>query len=179
MNVEEVLQGIPLRSTIRADRTHHRLPCAGAVFLTMVSDNILMAQGLFRLLLWPVADQVRRAMPHRRTAGELARQVRLFRSGPAAGRSHRGAVACVAGICIRSAADCREVVFDVDAPPATYQILEGEVRLESPDQAPILVSPGATFGVADTLAGTPFRGGERSRLRTGGRSGSNATTCSL
>ena len=46
-------------------------------------------------------------------------------------------------------------MFDIDAPPATYQILEGEVRLESPDQPPILASAGATFGVADTLAGTP------------------------
>jgi CRP-like cAMP-binding protein len=48
-----------------------------------------------------------------------------------------------------------KVVFDGDAPPATYQILEGELRLESPDQAPILASAGAMFGVADTLAGTP------------------------
>jgi hypothetical protein len=47
------------------------------------------------------------------------------------------------------------VVFDIDGPPATYQILDGELRLESPDQSPVLASAGATFGVADTLAGTP------------------------
>ena len=41
------------------------------------------------------------------------------------------------------------------------------VRLESPDQAPILASAGATFGVADTLAGTPS--GWRAVATTDGR----------
>jgi hypothetical protein len=48
-------------------------------------------------------------------------------------------------------------MFDLDSPPATYQIIEGEMRLESEDQVPVLVSRGATFGIADTLAGTPSR----------------------
>ena len=47
------------------------------------------------------------------------------------------------------------IVFDVDSPPAAYQILEGEVRLESPDRVPVIATKGTTFGVADTLAGTP------------------------
>jgi hypothetical protein len=48
-----------------------------------------------------------------------------------------------------------KVLFDFGAPPATYQVVEGEVRLEAPHQPPILVPPRATFGVADTLAGGP------------------------
>jgi CRP-like cAMP-binding protein len=48
-----------------------------------------------------------------------------------------------------------KVLFDFGAPPATYQVMEGEVRLEASDQPPVLVSPRATFGVADTLAGGP------------------------
>jgi len=59
------------------------------------------------------------------------------------------------------------VVFDIDGPPATYQILDGELRLESPDQSPVLASAGVTFGVADTLAGTPS--GWKGVVTAGGR----------
>jgi CRP-like cAMP-binding protein len=45
-------------------------------------------------------------------------------------------------------------LFEADAPPAIYQVLQGQVRIESDGRAPMLVSSGATFGVADTLAGT-------------------------
>ena len=51
VNVEEVLQGIPLRNTIRAIEHTIGFRVPAPVFLTMVSDNVLMAQGLFRLLL--------------------------------------------------------------------------------------------------------------------------------
>jgi len=47
------------------------------------------------------------------------------------------------------------VVFEADSPPAAYQVLEGEVRLESPDRPSVVATKGTTFGVADTLAGTP------------------------
>jgi ATP:ADP antiporter, AAA family len=38
---------------------------------------------------------------------------------------------------------------------AIYQVITGEVRLESGD-APLLIAPGAAFGILETLAGVPF-----------------------
>ncbi len=116
-----------------------------------------MAQSLFRLLLGQSPYRLRHAASSAYGASRADRsavrgcsvRIRCWREPP-----QRSCLRCG-----HSPPKCRwcpgRSVFDVDAPPATYQILEGEIRLESPDQAPILVSPGATFGVADTLAGTP------------------------
>ncbi len=153
VNVEEVLQGIPLRSTIRAieHTIGFRVP-AGA-FLTMMSDNILMAQSLFRLLLLSSSEQARRAM----TSPEAGRPGagRRFRQDPLLAGATAAQLLALRAFAFEVPLSPGKVLFDFGAPPATYQVLEGEVRLEAPHQPPILVPPRATFGVADTLAGGP------------------------
>ena len=169
VNVEEVLQGVPLKSTVRAVEHTIGFRVPAPVFLTMVSDNILMAQSLFRLLLSESPSRLRHTTtsPYSAARAGLLGSARLFRQDPLlagvtaaqllAFRASASEVVLVAG----------SVIFDFDAPPATYQILEGEVRLESSDQAPILAATGTTFGVADTLAGTPSRW--RAVVTTNGR----------
>jgi CRP-like cAMP-binding protein/HEAT repeat protein len=153
VNVEEVLQGIPLRSTIRAieHTIGFRVP-AGA-FLTMMSDNILMAQSLFRLLLLSSSEQARRAM----TSPDAGRSGagRRFRQDPLLAGATAAQLLALRAFASDVPLSPGKVLFDFGAPPATYQVLEGEVRLEAPHQPPILVPPRATFGVADTLAGGP------------------------
>jgi AAA family ATP:ADP antiporter len=157
VNVEEVLQGVPLSSTIRAIEHTIGFRVPAAVFLTMVSDNILMAQSLFRLLLGQSPYRLRRAISASDSAtksGSL-KSARLFRQDPLLAGATATQLLALRAFASEVPLIAGAVVFDVDAPPATFQILEGEVRLESPDQAPLLASAGATFGVADTLAGTP------------------------
>jgi AAA family ATP:ADP antiporter len=153
VNVEEVLQGIPLRSTVRAVEHTIGFRVPAPVFMTMVSDNILMAQGLFRLLLGNSVDRLRHAMAAARPG--LAGGARLFRQDPLLARATAAQLLALRGFASQLPLTAGRTLFELGSPPATYQILEGEVRLESPDQPSILVSPGATFGVADTLAGTP------------------------
>ena len=156
VNVEEVLQGIPLKSTIRAIEHTVGFRVPTAVFLTMVSDNILMAQSLFRLLLGQSPYRLRHAMAAYSTMGtRSAGSARLFRQDPLLVGATAAQLLALRAFASEVPLKSGKVVFDGDAPPATYQILEGELRLESPDQAPILASAGAMFGVADTLAGTP------------------------
>jgi ATP:ADP antiporter, AAA family len=152
LNVEGVLQGLPLRSTIRAVEPTIGFRVPAAVFLTMVSDNILMAQGLFRMLLHSSSEQARRAMASPTAAlpsgGRFGQDPLLAGASAAhllALRAFASEVPLTAG----------QVLFDFGSPPATYQVMEGQVRLEASHQPPILVSPRATFGVADTLAGGP------------------------
>jgi AAA family ATP:ADP antiporter len=159
VNVEEVLQGIPLKSTIRAIEHSIGFRVPTPVFVTMVSDNILMAQSLFRLLLGQSPYRLRTAMA---SPSQLAAiragssgSERLFRQDPLLAGATAAQLLALRASASEVTLTSGAVVFDIDAPPATYQILEGEVRLESPDQAPILASAGAMFGVADTLAGTP------------------------
>jgi len=127
------------------------------VFLTMVSDNILMAQSLFRLLLGQSPYRLRHAASsaYGGSRADLVGSARPFRQDPLLAGATAAQLLALRAFAVEVPLVSGKVVFDVDGPPATYQILEGDVRLESAEQAPILVSPGATFGVADTLAGTP------------------------
>jgi hypothetical protein len=125
----------------------------------MVSDNILMAQSLFRLLLGqsPYRLRVAMAAPFQLTALKAGSSgsERLFRQDPLLAEATAAQLLALRASASEVTLTPGMVVFDIDGPPATYQILDGELRLESPDQSPVLASAGATFGVADTLAGTP------------------------
>jgi len=152
-NVEEVLQGIPLRNTIRAIEHTIGFRVPAPAFLTMVSDNILMAQGLFRLLLG--------ASPYRLREGAIGTRLEggsgshSFRRDPLLSAATAAQLLALRASASDMPLTAGGVVFDIDSPPAVYQILDGDVRLESPDRPPILLPKGTTFGVADTLAGTP------------------------
>jgi AAA family ATP:ADP antiporter len=171
INVEEVLQGIPLKNTIRAIEHSIGFRVPTPVFLTMVSDNILMAQSLFRLLLGQSPYRLRAAMaaPYQLTAVRAGSSgsERLFRQDPLLAGATAAQLLALRASASEVTLTPGTVVFDIDGPPATYQILDGELRLESPDQSPVLASAGVTFGVADTLAGTPS--GWKGVVTAGGR----------
>ncbi|HVQ13942.1 MAG TPA: HEAT repeat domain-containing protein, partial [Vicinamibacterales bacterium] len=151
-NVEEVLQGIPLNYTIRAVEHTIGFRVPAPVFLTMVSDNILMAQGLFRLLLGQSSDRLHKGVVAARLDGQGAH---LFRRDPLLAAATAAQLLALRASSSEVPLTAGSVVFEVDSPPAAYQILEGELRLEPPDGHPILATKGTTFGVANTLAGTP------------------------
>jgi CRP-like cAMP-binding protein len=83
------------------------------------------------------------------------RSERLFRQDPLLAGATAAHLLALRASAFEVTLSSDATLFDIDAAPATYQILEGELRLESADQAPLLASAGAMFGVADTLAGTP------------------------
>jgi len=153
INVEEVLQGTPLTNTIRAMEHSIGFRVPASEFLTMVSDNVLMAQSLFRLLL---GDRPHRAThaPGPMLAGrQLPGSARLFRQDPLLAGASAAQLLALRAAASEVTLTAGKALFDLDAAPAIYQIEEGEVRLEAPDRDPMLASSGATFGVADTLAG--------------------------
>jgi CRP-like cAMP-binding protein len=159
VNVEEVLQGVPLRTTIRAIEHSIGFRVPAPVFLTMVSDNILMAQSLFRLLLGRSPYRLRASIvsPSQAVAMRSGSggSERLFPPDPLLAGATAAQLLAMRASASNVTLTPGAIVFDLDAPPAIFSILEGELRLESPDQPPILASAGAMFGVADTLAGTP------------------------
>ena len=164
-NVEEVLQGIPLRNTIRAIEHTIGFRVPAPVFLTMVSDNVLMTQGLFRLLLGESPYRLREGAIGTRLDGGSGSH--SFRRDPLLSAATAAQLLALRASASDMPLTAGGVVFDIDSPPAVYQILDGDVRLESPDRPPILLPKGTTFGVADTLAGTPS--GWRAVAATNGR----------
>jgi AAA family ATP:ADP antiporter len=159
VNFEEVLQGTPLRSTVRSMNHTIGFHISSTAFLTMVSDNVLMAQSLFQLLLADARFGARAGLPssppddaRMASAVDIAS---LFRQEPLLAGATAPQLLALAAVATELPVIAGTGLFEADAPPAFYQVLQGQVRIESAGQAPLLVSAGATFGLADTLAGTP------------------------
>jgi AAA family ATP:ADP antiporter len=160
---EEVLEGRALRSTITAIDAVVCLRLDGADFLTMLSDNTVLAQGLFRMLLaspgareWSAVHlapgRTASSGPRSRPLYPVEKALRL-RESPLLGRATVEQLLDLVAIAREVPLSAGAVLFSEDEPPAVYHVVEGEVRLEADQAAPILVGAGSTIGVAETLAG--------------------------
>ena len=177
LGFEDVLQGTALRSTVRAVEPTVCFRIAADDFMTMVSDNVLLAQGLFALLL--ASDRPRlpfappSAMPPRITPSPgAAHAARLLRQDPLLSRATATQLLALTAVAPEVPLKAGTVLFDVGTPPAVYQIIQGEVLLEHPERSAVAPA-GATIGVADTLAGTASgwrANGDAGRPRAAARS---------
>jgi len=126
--------------------------------MTMVSDNVLLAQSLFGLLLASNRPRVPFVAPARLLADHAApgaaTAARLLRQDPLLSRASATQLLALTAVAPEVPLKSGSVLFDVGTPPAIYQIVEGEVLLEHPGASPVQAPAGATIGVADTLAGT-------------------------
>ena len=154
---EDVLQGTALRSTVRAIESTVCFRIAADDFMTMVSDNVLVAQSLFALLLanrprLPFAPPAR--VPADHVSPGAVHAARLLRQDPLLSRASAAQLLALTAVAPEVPLKAGTVIFDVGTPPAVYQIIQGEVVLEHPGENPAHAPAGATIGVADTLAGT-------------------------
>jgi hypothetical protein len=137
---EDVLQGTALRSTVRAIEPTVCFRIAADDFMTMVSDNVLLAQSLFALLLandrprLPFAQPPRVLADHESPGAVHAAQAVAARSAAVAriGRTTARADGHRTG----SAAEAGTVLFDVGTPPAVYQNRSGRGRPRTPWNEP-------------------------------------------
>jgi ATP:ADP antiporter, AAA family len=155
---EDVLQGTTLRRTVLAIEGTVCFRIAADDFMTMVSDNVLLAQSLFALLLTNDRPRVPFAAPSRLPADHAApgaaTAARLLRQDPLLSRASAAQLLALTAVAPEVPLTAGAVLFDVGTPPAVYQIIQGEVLLEHPGAEPLRAPAGATVGVADTLAGT-------------------------
>jgi CRP-like cAMP-binding protein len=159
---EEMLEGSPLRRTVHAVDVAVTLSLTQGEFLTLLSDNIDIAHGLFKMLMashggvgWK--GVVRGRLPDtgpRGAAGVLQpmERVLLLQGHPLLTRATSGQL-------VRLAAIAREVplvprtalVRDSDD-LAIYFVVRGALRVEMPGAAPIAAHPGDAVGLYETLA---------------------------
>jgi CRP-like cAMP-binding protein/HEAT repeat protein len=153
---EDVLQGTALRSTVRATEPTVCFRIAADDFMTMVSDNVLLAQSLFGLLLANDRPRMPFAPPqvsHDRASPGAATAARFLRHDPLLSRASATQLLALTAVAPEVPLKAGAVLFDVGTPPAIYQIVQGEVLLEHPGAGAVAAPSGATIGVADTLAG--------------------------
>jgi ATP:ADP antiporter, AAA family len=155
---EDVLQGTALRSTVRALEPTVCLRIAADDFMTMVSDNVLLAQSLFGLLLANDGPRVPFTSPppqmsNDRASPGAATAARFLRQDPLLSRASAAQLLALTAVAPEVPLKAGAVLFDVGTPPAVYQIVQGELLLEHAVTGTLLAPSGATIGVADTLAG--------------------------
>ncbi len=165
LGFEEVIEGTPVRYTIRAVDHVVCVRLGASDFLSMLSDNVGLAQGLFRMLLMSAGER-RGPLVHTPPAGAEPMasrvlplppidKVRLLRQNPLFGRASIDQLLDLGTIAREVPLVAGSVLFGDTDPPAMYHVLQGEVVLESDNLAPITAGPGGTIGAAETLAGVP------------------------
>jgi ATP:ADP antiporter, AAA family len=160
---EEMLEGSAVRHRITAVDRAVCLAFGGDQFLTMLSDNIVLAQGLFRVLLETPAVQRWRTVHAPRPGVELIaprgdtmqpiEKVILLKQSPALARATMNQLLDVAGIMRETPLVRDAVLFTETDAPAIYYVLSGGVRLEADGTEAIDAGQGATIGLPETLAG--------------------------
>jgi ATP:ADP antiporter, AAA family len=163
---EEMLEDSPMRHTVTAVETSICLAFTAEQFLTMLSDNIVLAQGLFRVLLdtptirrWAIVHAPRPAadLIGARTGGmQPLEKVILLKQSPLLAHATTNQLLSLAGIMRDLPLPAGSVLFAEADAPAIYHILSGDVRLETDTGEPIAAGPGATIGIPETLAGVPL-----------------------
>ncbi|HEY7441566.1 MAG TPA: HEAT repeat domain-containing protein [Vicinamibacterales bacterium] len=161
---EELLEGSPLRQTIRTVDPAVCLVLSGEQFRTMLSDNSLLVQGLVRMLLSaPAAERWRMVhFPTTQTDAwkpnigsampALDKAIRL-RQNPLLGQATVNQLLGLAAVAREIPLQQDMVLFAEGDGPAVYHLLAGNIRLEANGANPIEAGPGATIGIAETLAG--------------------------
>ena len=174
LHLEEVLEGRPATDSVRAVSPTVGFRIPAPVFLTMLSDNIEMAQDLFSLLLAgdgqagsPLSC---RPAPLRLGGSQTVTPtdtVRMLRHDDLLCGASSAQILAL----LTSAQEIRlragEALFHASSPPATYLIVEGGVRLESDTGRTMEAPAGALIGLLDTLAGRPV--GWRATITGDGR----------
>ncbi len=149
----------------------------GGEFLTMLSDNIVLAQGLFRMLLdRPSARSSRIVHTPPSQAGSAEprglslqpiEKVLMLRQNPLLRRATVSQLLDLVAVTRDVALTAGSVLFTETDQPAVYHVLTGEVGLETDRTQALVAGSGCTIGLSETLAGVPL--GCRATVRRAGQ----------
>jgi AAA family ATP:ADP antiporter len=164
---EEILEGLPMPSTARATDVAIALSLTREEFLTLLSDNIELAHGLFKMLLdrrGPVSllPVMRGDLPPeiKRLAADGLQpieRVLLLQSSPFLHHATGEQLLRLAAIAREVPLAEGMVLFGESESAAIYGILTGELKVEIPDQPPVTLDQGDLVGLYETLAAVPAR----------------------
>lgn len=160
---EAVLEGTPVAETITAAEPAIALALTTDDFLTLLSDNVQLAQGLFRTLTAraithaspPVLPprtplDVRRAA----TGGMLpVEKVLVLQEVPIFARATADELLALASIAREAPLISGADLFKEGEPAAIYTVLKGRLQIARAGELPALAGPGDTIGIVQTLAG--------------------------
>ena len=159
LGLEEVLQGAPATRQTWAKEPSVCLRIEAPDFLAMVANDVLVAQGLFRLLLSPTGTRKGRSPAHRprvevpETGLQPFDKAMFLRHHPLLARAAPTELVALVHAARELSLWEGEMLFRDDDAACLYLVLEGVVQLESEGREPLAAGPGATLLLPETLAG--------------------------
>ena len=162
---EEMLQGLPVPATARATDVAIALSLTREEFLTLLSDNIELTHGLFKMLLdrrgrGNVMPVMRGDLPPeiKRLAADGLQpieRVLLLQSSPFLQHATGEQLLRLAAIAREVPLTQGTVLFAESESPAIYGLLTGELTVEIPGQPAATLDEGDIVGLYETLAAVP------------------------
>jgi ATP/ADP translocase/HEAT repeat protein/CRP-like cAMP-binding protein len=162
---EAILEGSPATKTIRAVDTVITLSLTSEEFLSLLSENVEIAQGIFRLLIdrrgapgWHAVmhGEMSPALQRKAASGlQAVDRILLLQSSPLLARASAAQLASLAGI-------ARSVTLKpgedplAGHEPAVLVVIGGSIQIER-DGAPLdTANAGDVLGIYETFGGVPF-----------------------
>ena len=162
---EEMLQGTPIRTTVRAVDVAVTLSLTREEFLTILSDNIELTHGLFKMLLDRPARLAWTKVMRGNLPAEISRmaadglqpieRVLLLQRSPLLEHATGEQLLRLAAISREVPLAQGTVLFGEKENPAIYALINGELLVEAPGEAPTTLDAGDVVGIYETLAAVP------------------------
>ena len=165
LGFDEVLDGRPMRETIRTLETSVSLAICGEDNLTLLADNTDLVQGLFRTIAERSSTAMERLVVKGKAGGEIARlggggltpiqKVLALQKVPVFARVSGGEMLHLAAIAREVPLQEGELLSGEGDPPVLLVVLSGELALHSSEEHEIVqtAGPGDAVGIYETLAG--------------------------
>lgn len=161
---EEMLEGTPMAATVRAVDGAICLALSNEEFLTLLSNNSFLAQGLFRLLLHSPSGSGWRSVLASDAPAEIQRlasgglspieKVLVLQKIPAFERGTAEELLALADLTRHVDLKAGATLFSESERPSIYALLSGQLSFQRPnDTAATVVSAGDTVGIFETLGG--------------------------
>jgi CRP-like cAMP-binding protein len=160
LGLHEVLEGVPASSTVRASAPLVCLRIAATDLLTVLSDDMQLAQGLFRTLLAPAGERPAPLHPvDIGGGGPVADAGMVLVRHPLFERASAPQLLALTSATVDVPMAAGTPLFRAGDMPALYLVMSGEIALDDSGGPPAIVRAGTTLGVVETLAGLSPRAG--------------------
>lgn len=161
---EEALEGHPVRATANAVEPTITLTMTTDEFLTLVSENVEIAQGIFRMLLETRSTPSWRTVVRGELSPELARRVAdgvqqvdrllLLEASPLLARATTPELVRLAGIARVVSLTPGDVLFKAGEPAAIYAVVAGRLEIATEGVSTTdAAKAGDVVGLYDALGG--------------------------
>ncbi len=160
---EDVLEGHPVRHTATAIEPTITLTLTTDAFLTLVSENVEIAQGIFRMLLETRCAPAWRTVVHGRLSDELTQRVAdgiqtldgllLLQASPLLQRATTSDLVRLAGIARIVPLAAGDTLFKAGDSAAIHAVVTGSITMAAAQGDPDTAESGDVVGMYEALGG--------------------------